>query len=75
MSGVFEAKVRKIGNARGVIIPKEILDKANAREGEKIQLMVPISKSQRTKALNDLVNLYPEPQHDKPFKREYEDRY
>lgn len=72
MTGIFEAKVRRIGNAKGVIIPKEILDEANAREGENIQLMIPIAKSQRLKAFNALVGLYPDT---KPFKREYEDRY
>jgi antitoxin component of MazEF toxin-antitoxin module len=72
MTGIFEAKVRRIGNAKGVIIPKEILDEANAKEGENIQLMIPIAKSQRMKAFNELLGLYPDA---KPFKREYEDRY
>jgi antitoxin component of MazEF toxin-antitoxin module len=72
MSGVFEAKVRKIGNARGVIIPKDILDRIHATEGEKIQLMIPITRTRRLEALRNLTGRYKEAKH---FKREYEDRY
>ncbi|MFQ6136692.1 MAG: hypothetical protein ACE5PM_05890 [Candidatus Hydrothermarchaeales archaeon] len=72
MSEVFEAKVRRIGNAKGVIIPNEILEKIHALEGDTIELMIPISKTKRLKALKKIAGLY---KGAKPFKREYEDRY
>jgi antitoxin component of MazEF toxin-antitoxin module len=72
MSEVFEAKVRKIGNARGVIIPKEILEKIHAVEGEKIDLIIPITRTRRLRALRNVAARY---KGAKPFKREHEDRY
>lgn len=72
MSEIFEAKVRKIGNARGVIIPNDVLEKIHVVEGDQIQLMTTISKSKRLKALRDVAGHY---KGAKPFKREYEDRY
>lgn len=72
MSGVFEAKVRKIGNARGVIIPKDVLERIHAIEGEKIQLVIPVTRTRRLKAIRRAAARY---RGAKPFKREYEDRY
>ncbi|MEE9568427.1 MAG: hypothetical protein V3W37_03495 [Candidatus Binatia bacterium] len=72
MSEVFEAKVRKIGNARGVIIPRDVLEKIHAMEGDKIQLMIPITKTRRLKALRQISGRY---RKAAPLKREYEDRY
>ncbi|MEE8167340.1 MAG: hypothetical protein V3T58_00520 [Candidatus Hydrothermarchaeales archaeon] len=72
MSEVFEAKVRKIGNARGVIIPNNVLEKIHAIEGDVIQLMIPITRTRRLKALRKVAGRYTGA---KPFKREYEDRY
>jgi antitoxin component of MazEF toxin-antitoxin module len=72
MSEVFEAKVRKIGNARGVIIPNDVLEKIHAIEGDTIQLMIPITRTRRLKVLREVAGRY---KGAKPFKREYEDRY
>ncbi len=72
MSEVFEAKIRKIGNARGVIIPNELLERIHAFEGDTIELVIPISKTKRLKALGRIAGSY---KGAKPFKREYEDRY
>ncbi|MDI6902937.1 MAG: AbrB/MazE/SpoVT family DNA-binding domain-containing protein [Methanocellales archaeon] len=33
---LFKAKVRRIGNSLGVIMPKEVLDETNVREGDEI---------------------------------------
>ncbi len=68
MSEVFEAKVRKIGNARGVIIPNDVLKKIHAIEREKIQLLIPITRTRRLKALRNVAGRYKQA---KP----YEDRY
>jgi len=72
MPAVFEAKVRRIGNAKGVIIPNNILEMIHAAEGDFIQLMVPITKTRRLRALREIAGKY---KTAKPFKREYEDRY
>ncbi len=72
MSEVFEAKVRKIGNARGVLIPNDVLERIHAIEGETIQLIIPITRARRLKALRNVAGRY---KRAKPFKREYEDRY
>jgi antitoxin component of MazEF toxin-antitoxin module len=72
MSEVFEAKIRKIGNARGVIIPNDVLERIHATEGDTIQLVIPISKVKRLKTLREISGRY---KWTKPFRREYEDRY
>lgn len=72
MSEVFKAKVRKIGNAMGVIIPKDVLKKIHAVEGDVIQMMIPITRTKRLKALREVAGRY---KGTKPFEREYEDRY
>lgn len=35
---MFDLKIRKIGNAAGVILPREILNKMRLKEGDKIFL-------------------------------------
>ena len=72
MSIVFEAKLRRIGNAKGIIIPNHILEEIHAVEGDTLQLIIPITKPKRLKALREIAGRYRDA---KPFKREYEDRY
>jgi antitoxin component of MazEF toxin-antitoxin module len=72
MSEVFKTKVRKIGNALGVIIPKKVLKKVHATEGEEIEMIIPASDPQRQIALKNVAGLY---KGAKPFVREFEDRY
>ena len=72
MAVVFEAKLRKIGNAKGIIIPSHVLEKIHVVEGDTIRFIIPISESMRLKALREISGKYKEA---KPFKREYEDRY
>jgi antitoxin component of MazEF toxin-antitoxin module len=64
--------VRRIGNARGVIIPNAILEKIGAVEGDTIELVIPISRTRRLKALREAAGKY---RAGKPFAREDEDRY
>ncbi len=33
---MFDLKIRKIGNASGVILPRELLNKMNLKEGERV---------------------------------------
>ncbi len=35
---MLDLKVRKIGNARGVILPREVLDKLRVKDGDKLYL-------------------------------------
>lgn len=72
MSEIFEAKIRKIGNARGVIIPNDVLEKIHAVEGDSIQLMIIKSKTKKLKALRYVGGKY---RGAKSFNRVYEDRY
>lgn len=72
MSEVFEAKIRKIGNALGIIIPKKVLEKLNAEEGDITPVVIPSGKKKRLDALAEIAGKY---KSAKPFKREYEDRY
>ncbi|MBI4383035.1 MAG: AbrB/MazE/SpoVT family DNA-binding domain-containing protein [Nitrospinae bacterium] len=35
---MLDLKIRKIGNARGVILPREVLDKLRVKDGDKLYL-------------------------------------
>jgi putative addiction module antidote len=72
MSEAFKAKVRKIGNAMGVIIPKDVLKKIHVVEGDEIQVLIPISKPVRLKALKNITGRYRDAI---PFTRALDDRY
>lgn len=69
---VFRSKVRRIGNAEGVLIPREILKKLGVAEGDTIQLSAMPSQAARTKALAEMIGLF---KGKKPFKREWKDRF
>ncbi len=72
MSEVFKAKVRRIGNALGVIIPKEILKSFQVSEGEEVQLILPISKPKRLRAVEEAAGRY---RGSASFTRERRDRF
>ncbi|HDH28875.1 MAG TPA: AbrB/MazE/SpoVT family DNA-binding domain-containing protein [Euryarchaeota archaeon] len=72
MSEVFKAKVRKIGNAFGVIIPKEILKSFQVSEGEEVQLIMPIARPKRLRAIEEAAGRY---MGAASFTREREDRF
>ncbi|MFH1774211.1 MAG: hypothetical protein ABH874_04540 [Methanobacteriota archaeon] len=69
---VFKSKVRKIGNAEGVLIPREILKKLGVAEGDIIQLSAIPPQAARGRALMEMVGIF---KGKKPFKRDWKDRF
>ncbi len=69
---VFKSKLRKIGNADGVLIPREIIRKLGISEGDTIQLSVVPSQMTQERALMEMVGIF---KGKRPFEREWKDRY
>jgi len=55
-----------------VIIPKEILEEAGAKEGDVVKLSLPIPKSRRKEVLRRIAGI---DSHAEPFIREKRDRF
>lgn len=72
MSKVLTGRIRKVGNSMAVIIPKELLEEAGAREGDSIRLSVAIPPSRRDSTLRAIAGL---DKGKKTFRRERQDRY
>ena len=73
MTEVFEAKLRKVGNSLGVIIPAQVIEELHVHQGDIIHLAIPPSDNGKRNALIlDLAGI----DSKKPlFKREDEDRF
>lgn len=72
MTEVFKAKIRKIGNSLGVIIPADILNKLGYRKDEVLEIAIPPKNEEKNRILLDIAGI----DAGKPsFKREREDRY
>jgi hypothetical protein len=70
---VFEAKLRRIGNSLGIIIPAELIDEMDYHEGDVVKVMIPPADiEQRNQALLGLAGIY---RGKRPFRREKGDRY
>ena len=65
-------RVRKVGNSLAVIIPKELLDEAGAREGDRVSLSLAFPSSRRDSALEAIAGL---DRGKRSFEREKRDRY
>ena len=73
MSEVFEAKLRKIGNSLGVIIPAKIIEELHFQKGDVIHLAIPPTNNVKR---NDLILNIAGIDIKKPrFKRDKKDRY
>lgn len=73
MAEVFEAKVRRIGNSLGIIIPNEIIQAAGYDDGDTIHVSIPHSNlAERNKLLLAIAGKY---KGKEPFMRDKEDRY
>lgn len=73
MSEVFEAKLRKIGNSLGVIIPKEIIEDLHFHQGDSINVCIPSSDIKtRNEKIKKLAGKY---KNTSKFKREKVDRF
>ncbi len=73
MSDVFEAKLRKIGNSLGVIIPKELIDDLHFHQGDSISICIPASDIKtRNERIKLIAGKYSKTSG---FKREKVDRF
>lgn len=73
MTKVFEAKVRKIGNSLGIIIPADIIEEMGFHKGDIINVAIPPSEiRKRNELLRDLAGIDGEKP---PFRRDTGDRY
>jgi len=73
MAEVFKAKLRKIGNSLGIIVPSHIIEGLGFHKGDTVHVVIPPSENtKRNKLLLSLTGI----DRDKPsFQREKEDRY
>ena len=73
MSEVFDAKLRKIGNSLGIIVPSRIIEGFNYHKGDILHVVIPPSKNyQRNKLLKNLAGI---DKRKKSFTREKKDRF
>ena len=73
MSELFEAKLRKIGNSLGIIVPSNIIESLNFHRGDVVHVVIPSSKNiKRNKLLMDLVGV---DKNKTSFIRDKKDRY
>jgi hypothetical protein len=73
MTEVFVAKVRKVGNSLGIIIPKDISDALGFGHGDTIHVAIPATElKKRNKLLLSLIGI---DRGKGQFKRDKEDRY
>ncbi len=73
MSEVFQAKLRKIGNSLGLIVPRHIIEELGIHKDDTINVVIPQSKTiKRNKILTNLAGI---DKNKRQFKREKEDRY
>lgn len=69
MSSTFEAKLRRIGNSLGIIIPSEILDELGYGQGDNVKVMIPLKRKERLLALAGMDEGKPR------FRRDKRDRF
>lgn len=73
MTEVFEAKLRQIGNSLGIIIPAELIEEMDFKEGDIVKVILPPADiEKRNRALIDLAGVYKEK---RAFRRDKEDRF
>ena len=73
MAEVFEAKLRKVGNSLGVIIPAKIIEELHFHQGDVVHLAIPPSDNgKRNELILELAGI----DKGKPsFTREKQDRF
>jgi len=73
MTEIFQAKLRKIGNSIGLIVPSHIIEALGFRRGDTVNVVIPPTENiERNKILTSLAGT----DKDKTtFKREKKDRY
>lgn len=73
MVEIFEARLRKIGNSLGILVPAHILEGLGFQKGDVIQVAIPPSETRKRNEL--LLELTGIDKKKTTFKREKEDRY
>ena len=69
---VFKARLRRVGNSLGVLVPKAVADEAGASEGKEVQVAIMPVETRRRKLLQELAGSAP---NLAPFEREDKDRF
>jgi antitoxin component of MazEF toxin-antitoxin module len=73
MVEVFEAKLRKIGNSLGIIVPSYIIEGLGFHKGDVMHIVIPPSEGiKRNKLLTGLAGI---DKKKSTFERDKEDRY
>ena len=72
MSRVLTGRIRRVGNSLAVIVPRELLKEAGAKEGDKVRLSLSIPTASRDTALEAIAGL---DAGKTAFRRETRDRY
>jgi len=73
MAEVFEAKLRRIGNSVGIIIPNEVLTAAGYDVGDTVPVSIPSENfEERNRLLKSIAGMY---KGKEGFQREKEDRF
>lgn len=73
MSEMFEAKVRRLGNSLGIIIPNHLVQELGFGDGDTIQVAIPgMDMQSRNRKLSALIGVE---KGKKRFKRDKGDRY
>jgi antitoxin component of MazEF toxin-antitoxin module len=73
MSEMFEAKVRRLGNSLGIIIPNHLVQELGFGDGDIIQVAIPgMGMPSRNRKLSALIGVE---KGKKRFKRDKGDRY
>jgi antitoxin component of MazEF toxin-antitoxin module len=69
MSDMFETKVRRVGTSLGVLIPKEIIERDQIKEGENVKIGL-----LKERKLREVLKLFGSAKETKPFVRDKTDR-
>ena len=73
MSELFKAKVRKVGTSLGILIPKEIAQQEEIKEGQEIQLS--LLKQRKLKEIEEMIEkMFGTAKGAKSFERDKVDR-
>ncbi|MDO9537307.1 MAG: hypothetical protein Q7J68_03205 [Thermoplasmata archaeon] len=73
MADVFEAKLRRVGNSLGIIIPNDLLEELGFGQGDVIHVAIPSSSlGTRNEKLMKLIGIE---RGKKPFRRDKGDRF
>jgi antitoxin component of MazEF toxin-antitoxin module len=73
MVEVFEARLRKIGNSLGILVPSQIIEGLGIRRGDVIHVVIPLYETAKRNDL--LLELTGIDKKKSRFTREKEDRY